>query len=63
MGQLHYFLGIKTAQNLLSGEVWIVQPAYAANTLQKFHMDDAKPVSTQVDISCKLVKATDNCEC
>jgi hypothetical protein len=61
MGQLHYFLGMKVVQNT-SGDVWIGQPAYAADILHKFHMDDAKPVSTPVDTGCKLVKATDHCE-
>ncbi len=27
--------------------------------LKRFNMDDCKPVETPVDVSCKLVKATD----
>ena len=58
MGELHYFLGMKIIQNQSSGEVWIGQPVYTQNILEKFGMKDAKPVSTPVDVSSKLVTAT-----
>ena len=48
VGKLHHFLGIKIChQN--TAEVWIGQPTYTRNILQKFGMEDAKPVSTSVD--------------
>ena len=56
MGELHYFLGVKIIQD---GKVWIGQPAYAESILQKFSMENAKPVSTPVDTGTKLVKATE----
>ena len=63
MGKLHYFLGMKVIQNEETGEVWIGQPAYTESLLQKFGMEKAKPVSTPVDTSVKLVKATEDEDC
>ena len=63
MGKLHYFLGMKVLQNEKNGTVWIGQPAYMEKLLNKFGMQDAKPVSTPVDTSVKIIKGTDNDEC
>ena len=63
MGALHYFLGMKVIQNAETNEVWMGQPAYTQNLLQKFGMESAKPVKTPVDTSTKLVKATEVEEC
>lgn len=60
MGKLHYFLGMKIVQNDQTGEVWVGQPAYTESLLQKFGMENAKPVNTPVDTSTKLVKATED---
>ena len=60
MGELHHFLGMKIIQNQNSGEVWISQPAYTQDILEKFHMVDAKPVSTPFDASSKLMNAVDD---
>ena len=60
MGELQYFLGVKIIQNQKSGEVWIGQPAYTRSILQRFGMEKAKTVSTPVDTSIKLVKATED---
>ena len=62
MGQLHHFLGVKVIQNPQTGEVWIGQEAYAQSILQKFGMENTKPINTPVDASSKLVKTTENCE-
>ena len=59
MGKLHYFLGMKVVQNNEGNMVWISQPAYTHNLLQKFGMEKAKPVKTPVDTSTKLVKASE----
>ena len=50
-------------QNEKSGEVWIGQPAYTENLLEKFGMSESKPVSTPVDPSVTLVKATEDDHC
>lgn len=60
MGKLHYFLGMKVVQNDQTSEVWIGQPAYTKSVLQKFGMENAKPVNTPVDTCTKLVKATED---
>ena len=63
MGELHYFLGVNIVQDSNTGEVCIGQPAYAANLVQKFGMEHAKAVNTPVDVSMKLVKASEEDEC
>ena len=62
MGALHYFVGVKIVQDHATGSIWIGQPAYTENILQKFGMESAKPVSTPVDTGSKLVKTTEECE-
>jgi len=63
LGKLHYFLGMKIVQDEKTGKVWIGQPAYTESVLQKFGMENSKPVRTPVDTGMKLVKATDDEEC
>ena len=63
MGKLHYFLGTKILQDEKSGNIWIGQPVYTNNLLKRFGMQDCKAVSTPVDTSTKLVKATSDDEC
>ena len=60
MGRLHYFLGMKILQDKQTGNVWIGQPAYVESVLKMFGMDNSKPVSTPIDPSTKLTKATDD---
>ena len=60
MGRLHYFLGMKILQDEQTGNVWIGQPVYVESVLKKFGMDNSKPVSTPIDPSTKLTKATDD---
>ena len=62
MGKLHYFLGVNVKQNSKTGETWIGQPVYTQIILQRFGMENAKHMSTPVDPSTKLLKATENCE-
>ena len=58
LGQLHHFLGIKVLQNLVEGKVWIGQPNYVQKMLERFSMQDSKPVSTPSAPDSKLVKRT-----
>jgi len=55
-------LGVNIVQDQRTGNVWIGQPTYAESILQRFGMENAKTVSTRVDPSTKLVKATEECE-
>ena len=59
LGKLKYFLGMTVIQDKERGLFWMGQPAYVKTLLEKFNMSDCKPVGTPVDVSSKLVKATD----
>ena len=60
MEELKYILGQQVIQE--NGKVWIGQPMYTENILKKFGMESCKPVETPVDLSSKLIKATDDSE-
>ena len=62
MGELKYILGVTVDQKTNPGGIWIGQPGYTERVLQKFNMEDAKPVLTPVNTSVKLTKAEENCE-
>lgn len=62
MGELHFFVGVKIIQDQEAESMWIGQPAYTENILQKFGMESAKPVGTPVDTGTKFVKTTEECE-
>ena len=53
LGELHYFLGVKIVQNHEKVTIWIGQPLYTENTLQKFGMENAKSISTPVAVNTK----------
>ena len=53
LGELHYFLGVKIVQNHEKGTIWIGQPLYTENILQKFIMENAKSISTPVAVNTK----------
>ena len=57
LGRLHYFLGMKIAEDAISGDVWMGQPAYIEKVLNKFGMKDGKSVATPVDASTRVIKA------
>ena len=39
LGELHYFLSVKVIQDDKKGTIWIGQPVYTENILQKFGME------------------------
>ena len=59
MGKLHYFLGVKIAYPG-PGKIWIGQPAYTAEVLKRFQMENSKPTATPIDNGAKLTKATED---
>ena len=59
MGKLRYFLGVKIAYPG-SGKIWIGQPAYTAEVLKRFQMENSKPTATPIDNGAKLTKATED---
>ena len=54
MGKLHHFLGMSVVQDETRKTVWIGQPTYTENLLQKFGMQDCTPVNTPVTVGSKL---------
>ena len=62
LGKLHHFLGLKVAQDDVSGDVWVGQSAYVGEMLEWFGMEKAKSAVTPVDMSTKLVKAVEDDE-
>ena len=59
LGPLHHFLRIKVVQDRLTGAIWIGQPSYTEMVLQKFGMNDSKPVNSPVNPDVKLVPCED----
>ena len=59
MGKLYYFLGVKIAYPV-SGKIWIGQPAYTAEVLKRFQMENSKPTATSIDTGAKLTKPTED---
>lgn len=62
MGELKYFLGVTVDQKTNPAQISLCQPGYTRKLLQRFHMEDTKPVATPVDTSQKLTKAADDSE-
>jgi len=60
LGLLHHFLGVRVIQNSDTGEVWIGQPVYTEQLLQRFGMQDSKPASTPANPDMKLVKKVED---
>ena len=56
MGELHHFLGVKVIQKHSTGEIWIGQPTYSKDLLEKFNMSHSNPTDTPVDVGTKLIK-------
>lgn len=61
MGKLQYFLGVKVAYPE-PGKIWMGQPNYTAEILNKFQMENSKPTKTPCDTGTKLTKASSNSE-
>ena len=55
LGPLHHFLGIKIIQDQLTRVTWMGQSSYTEKILQRFDMNNSKPVSSPVNPDVKLV--------
>ena len=62
LGKLKYFLGVNVVQNHHKETVWLGQQTYTESMLKKFGFDNAKSISSPVDVGTKLTKATDSNE-
>ena len=58
LGKLRYFLGVQVMQD--NGTVWMGQPTFTEAILQKYGMDEAKPVKTPVSVNAKLKSSEDS---
>jgi hypothetical protein len=58
LGLLHLFLGIQVLQ--MDDGIFISQPKYVLNLLQKFKMEDYKPCATPYQSGVKLTKECDS---
>ena len=56
----HHFLGVKVLQDQAKRSVWIGQPTYINTLLERFGMENSKPVKTSVYCGSRLVKARDS---
>ena len=54
LGRIKHFLGINVNQSADNDVITIEQTAYVKNILNKFNLNNANPVRTPIDISCKL---------
>ena len=62
MGGLHYFLRVTITQDHENGKTWIGQSNCTTNVLREFGKEEAKPVSTPVDVNSKLLAVSDDSE-
>ena len=61
LGELKSFLGIQVRQS--TEEIWIGQPAYTRKMLEKFGMNNSKPVATPVESCSKLlIESGEKCD-
>jgi hypothetical protein len=57
LGELSFFLGLQIRQN--NQGIFISQTKYIIEMLNRFGMEDCKPVITPMQTSCKLSKDDD----
>ena len=62
LGELNHFFGAKVIQDHKKSTIWIGQSVYTENILQKFGMENAKPISTLVAVNTKLMLKTEDSE-
>ena len=62
LGELKYILGVSVIQNHEDNSIWIGQPTYTMNIIDKFGLKDAKSVATPVVVGTKLTKAKEGDE-
>lgn len=58
LGELTFFLALQVSQPQHC--LFLSQAKYAKEMLKKYHMTNCKPVSTPMEIGCKLIKEDDS---
>lgn len=56
MGEANLFLGMKVLRNRSKNELWVGQPHYALEIVEKFGLSDCKPRKTPMDANVSLSK-------
>ena len=59
LGSLRYFIGIRIQRDREQGKLRIDQKGYIEMILQRFEMENSKPVATPIATGTKLTKATE----
>jgi transposase InsO family protein len=54
LGELHWMLGIEIQRDRQAGTIHLSQRAYLDSIIRRFHLDDAKPLSTPMDTQVRL---------
>ena len=60
IGNLHYFSGVKITHPKI-GKIWIGQPEYSKEILEKFQME--KWEGTPIEVGIKLIKSEKTASC
>ena len=60
LGELTFFLGLQVC--MFDKGIFISQTKYIKDMLNKFNMEDSKPVNTPMIIGCKLSKIDESLE-
>ena len=56
LGELHYCLGVEFARDRVARTITMSQAKYMEEVLERFGMEDCKPIGTPLDTKVKLVK-------
>ena len=59
LGELHYLLGIKVSRNKEKNEIQLDQTNFIKQMLQKFNMQNCKPVGTPVEVGANFTENND----
>jgi len=59
-GDIHYFLGIQIQRDQQNHTITLSQEHFIEQVLRRFRMSDAKPAATPLDVSVKLIQATED---
>lgn len=54
VGNVSYFLGLQLRRDRARGQIWLGQPKYARDMLERFGMSDCKPVVTPLEANTHL---------
>ena len=56
LGEAKFYLGSQIVRKRTEGKMLLLQKSYLENLLEKFGMENSKPISTPQDLGMKLAK-------